>query len=107
VKETDVPGVVLANAGVASPVTRPAVMSAAAIFVIRRPARLLIVARFTFPVAMLFIFVPFRRSCPLDRPEVMGRKWRADGPDGGEPVAGPVSPAQVPAGDRARRGDRK
>jgi len=58
VKETDVPGAVLANAGVAIPVTRPAVMSAAAIFVIRRPARLLIVARFTFPSAMLFIFVP-------------------------------------------------
>ena len=36
-KETDVSGVVLANAGVASPVTRPAVMSAAAIFVIPWP----------------------------------------------------------------------
>jgi hypothetical protein len=58
VKETDVPGAELANAGVASPVTRPAVISAAAIFVIRRPARLLIVVRFTFPLAMLFIFIP-------------------------------------------------
>jgi hypothetical protein len=84
VKETDVPGVVLANAGVASPVTRPAVMSAAAIFVIRRPARLLIVARFTFPFAMLFIFVPVSPVLPARQArsygaEVAGRRsgrWR-------------------------------
>jgi hypothetical protein len=78
VKETDVPGVVLANAGVAIPVTRPAVMSGAAIFVIRRPARLLIVARFHISIRDAVHLHPrFPRSCLVDMPEVMGRRWRA------------------------------
>jgi len=64
VKETDVPGAVLASAGVASPATGPAVMSAAAIFVIRRPTRLLIVVRFAFPFAILFIVVPVSPVLP-------------------------------------------